>query len=253
MYNNIVITGANSPYYQSLLTLISSIHKDSFELVDMIVVYDFGLEPLEREQLNTLEKVLVIDIVKDFPFYNNISTIKTKCHFLKMYTLHHSLGLSNNVLWLDAGVCALKSLKPIFDLIDTDDIFLVGDVHINKNFTHKKCSEIMSASEKELNDHHLSSGIFGFKTTGKYLQLINDSWEYSKIDGVIDGFEDNHKHDQSVLSILASRYNCPTQDIDIYGYWTNSVRGLDGALSNGSIIFVHRRGYDNKNDLIYRK
>ena len=44
MYNNIVITGANSPYFESLLTLINSIHKDSFDLVDMIVVYDFGLD-----------------------------------------------------------------------------------------------------------------------------------------------------------------------------------------------------------------
>jgi hypothetical protein len=253
MYDNIVITGANSPYYQSLLTLINGVHKDSFDLVDMIVVYDFGLEPIEINQLNTLEKVLVINIVKDFPIYENISTIKTKSHFLKMYSLHHSLGLSKNVLWLDAGVCSLKSLNPIFDLIKTDDIFLVGDVHINKNFTHKKCSEIMSASEKELNDQHLSSGIFGFKTNGKYIKLIKDSWKYSQIEGVIDGFDDNHRHDQSVLSILASRYNCPTQDIDIYGYWTDSIRDLNGALSIGSVIFVHRRGYENKNNLIYKK
>lgn len=253
MYNNIVITGSNSAYYQSLLTLISSIHKDSFDLVDMIVVYDFGLEPLEKGQLNTLEKVLIIDIVKDFPFYDNISTIKTKSHFLKMYSLHHSLELSKNVLWLDAGACSLKSLKPIFDLIDTDDIFLVGDVHINKSFIHKKCSEIMSASEKELNDQHICSGIFGFKTNGKYFKLIKDSWEYSQIEGVIDGFVDNHRHDQSVLSILTSRYNCPTQDIDIYGYWTDSVRDLNGALSIGSVIFVHRRSYNNKNNLIYKK
>ena len=251
-YNNIIITGANSHYYQSLLTLISSIHKDSFDLVDMVFVYDFGLDNLEIEQLNRLEKVSVMDIEKNFIIYNTISTTKTKSHFLKMYSLYNSIVLSKNVLWLDAGVCALKSLKPIFDLIERDDIFLVGDVHINRNFTHKRCSEVMSATEKELNDNMLSSGIFGFKPNGKYIELIKDSWKYSQIEGVIDGYEENHRHDQSVLSILASRYNCPTQDIDIYGYWTDSNRDLNSALRLGSVIFVHRRGYDNKNHLKFK-
>ena len=56
MYTNIVITGANSPYFESLLTLINSIHKDSFELVDMIVVYDFGLDQTEINRLKSLKK-----------------------------------------------------------------------------------------------------------------------------------------------------------------------------------------------------
>ena len=180
MYNNIVITGANSPYFESLLTLINSIHKDSFDLVDMIVVYDFGLDQTEINRLKSLKKVLVVNIVKDFQIYETISSIKTKCHFLKMYTLFHSMGLSKNVLWLDAGACALKSLKPIFDVIESDDIFLVGDIHLNKNYTHKKCVEIMSATESELNDTQLSSGLFAFKSNGRFKQLILDSWEYSK-------------------------------------------------------------------------
>ena len=60
MYNNIVITGANSPYFESLLTLINSIHKDSFELVDMIVVYDFGLDQTEINRLKSLKKIMIV-------------------------------------------------------------------------------------------------------------------------------------------------------------------------------------------------
>ena len=136
MYKNIIITGANSIYFESLLTLISTVHKDSFELVDMIVVYDFGLDQTEINRLKSLEKIMIVDIVKDFQIYEGISSIKTKCHFLKMYTLFHSMSLSKNVLWLDAGACALKSLEPIFNVIESEDIFLVGDIHLNKNFTH---------------------------------------------------------------------------------------------------------------------
>jgi hypothetical protein len=251
IYNNIVITGANSSYFESLLTLISSIHKDSFDLVDMIVVYDFGLDQTEISQLKLLKKIMVFDITKNFQIYDGISSIKTKCHFLKMYSLFHSTSLSKNVLWLDAGVCALRRLDSIFNIIESEDIFLVGDIHLNKNYTHNRCIEVMNATEKELMDKQLCSGIFGFKSNGKYNHIIIEGWEYAQIEGCIDGFENNHRHDQSVLSILSSRYDCPTQDIDIFGYWTDVNRNLEKAIELNSVIFVHRRGYDNKKNLIY--
>ena len=251
MYKNIIITGANSIYFESLLTLISTVHKDSFELVDMIVVYDFGLDQTEINRLKSLKKIMIVDIVKDFQIYEGISSIKTKCHFLKMYTLFHSMSLSKNVLWLDAGACALRSLEPIFNVIESEDIFLVGDIHLNKNFTHKRCVEVMNATEEELMDNQLWSGLVGFKSDGKYSRIITEGWNYSQIEGCVDGFEDNHRHDQSILSILASRYNCPRQDIDIYGYWTDVNRKLENALQINSVIFAHRKGYDNKNYLIY--
>ena len=76
MYKNIIITGANSPYFESLLTLISSVHKDSFELVDMIMVYNFGLDNTEIEKLKSLKKVKIVEVPKDHPTYTLISSVK---------------------------------------------------------------------------------------------------------------------------------------------------------------------------------
>ena len=39
MYKNILVTATNSPYYESLLTLISGVHKHSLNVVDKIFVY----------------------------------------------------------------------------------------------------------------------------------------------------------------------------------------------------------------------
>jgi hypothetical protein len=50
---------------------------------------------------------------------------------------------------------------------------------------------------------------------------------------------------------LATRYNCPKQDIEIYGYWTDLHRTYQKAMEQGVVIFVHRRGYENKQNLIY--
>ena len=44
MYRNIVITAANDLYFESLKTLISSIHQHSFDTVDQIFVYDLNLD-----------------------------------------------------------------------------------------------------------------------------------------------------------------------------------------------------------------
>jgi hypothetical protein len=256
MNKNIIITGANSPYYEGLLTLINSIQKHSYDIIDEIVVYDFGLCDEEINRLNSLDKVSVIDIrdeVKNnYLVYDTFSSTKTLCHFLKMFALKHSMLLSENVCWVDSGSMTLKSVKPIFDELETEHIFVVGDVHLNKNYTHKKCIEIMSATESELNDVQLSSGLFGFKSNGKFKQLILDSWEYSKQEGCVDGFEENHRHDQSVLSILCSRYNVKKNDIDIYGYWTDYNRTYQKAIEIGAVIFAGRRGIYQYSELKYK-
>jgi hypothetical protein len=109
----------------------------------------------------------------------------------------------------------------------------------------------MNASEKEMNDSQIWSGLFGFVSNGKYENLVSESWNYTLTDGCIDGFNENHRHDQSILSILVSRYNCLRQDIDMYGYWTDSNRNLDTAKNYGSVIFVHRRGYRDIKNLLY--
>jgi hypothetical protein len=141
---------------------------------------------------------------------------------------------------------ALKSIKEIFDIIEDEDVFCVGDSHLNKNFTKDSCIQIMNATESELNDVQLSSGIIGYKVGGRYEKLFDEAFELSKIKGCVVGDEQNHRHDQSVYSILASRYNVKKQDIDVYGYWTDLNRNLKTAIDIGAVIFVHRRGhYDN--------
>jgi hypothetical protein len=254
-YNKIIITGANSPYFESLLTLISSLHLNSFDSYDKILVYNFGLSEYELDFLGKLKKVEVIEIIEklklEVPFFENMSSVKTKCHLQKMFTLYDSINLSDYFIWIDAGAMCLKDINVIFDSLVKDDIFLVGDSHLNINYTHKVCQEIMSATSEELNDKQIWSGLVGVKSEGKFKELILKGWDYSCVEGCIDGYEENHRHDQSVLSILSSRYSCKLQDIDLFGYWTDSYRNLERAKEIGSVIFVHRRGHNDKTNLIY--
>jgi len=251
MYKNILVTATNSPYYESLLTLISGVHKFSVDIVDKIFVYNLGLDESEIKNLNKLKNVEILE------FPENLSELhpkfmEPKSYVYKIYCMYNSSKLGENVLWMDSGACPLKSIDVIYQKINEDEIFLVGDIHTNRDYTHTDCRNCISASEDELNGKQLWAGLVGYKSNGKYQNIFDESYKLSLIHGCLDGNQENHRHDQSILSILTHRNDCPRQDIDIYGYWTDWNRNLSIALEIGSVIFAHRRGHSDKSNLIYK-
>jgi lipopolysaccharide biosynthesis glycosyltransferase len=250
--SNIVITAANNVYYETLVTLVASIHRTSYDVVDKIYVYDLGLDQSEIDRINSFDKCEVLDLpnlLGELPFEDYL---KPKGHAYKCFCLYDSKKLGDNILWLDAGVMVLQSLSVMFDTIENEGIFCVGDSHLNKNFTRPECVKIMEATESEMNDVQLSSGIIGYKTNGKHVHIFDEAFEYSKIEGCVVGDDNNHRHDQSVYSILISRYGIRKHDIDVYGYWTDINRNLETAKNNNAVIFVHRRGHHDTNGLKYK-
>jgi hypothetical protein len=250
MYKNILVTATNSPYYESLLTLISGVHKHSLNVVDKIFIYNLGLDINEIKTLNSLKNVEVLEFPENLTLIHP-KFMEPKSYVYKIYCMYNSSKLGENVLWMDSGACPLKSIDVIYQKINEDEIFLVGDIHTNKNYTHTDCRNCISASEDELNGKQLWAGLVGYKSNGKYQHIFDESFKLSLIPGCLDGNQENHRHDQSILSILTHRNDCPRQDIDIYGYWTDWNRNLGVALEIGSVIFAHRRGHNDKLNLIY--
>ncbi len=176
----ILIASFNSLFFKAAITLISSLHKTSINTIDKIIIYNLGLKKIEKNFLNSLKKVEIIEypeFLNNFwEGYINPTTFAWKC-----FAIWDAKRFGDNILYLDSGAMALRDLKIIYEIINKDEIFLVGDKHINKNWTHEKCFEIMKANDSEINDFQLWAGIFGYKVNGKYQQLINDAFEYSKI------------------------------------------------------------------------
>ena len=251
MVKNLVITATNSPYFDSLLTLISSIHEHSFNVVDEIVVFNLGLTKTEISRLDDIEKVRVVNFTAE-EMNSHPHFMSPKWHVYKLTCLKNGFNMGKNVLWLDSGVCAISSIQVIFDKIEQDDIFFVIDTHLTKTYTHSDCQKIMSATDSELESNIISSGIFGYKSEGRHQRIINEAHTYSLIPGCCDGDQENHRHDQSILSILKSRYGCPSNDIDIYGYWTDFGRNLQTAKQIGAVIFVHRRDHYDIRNIVYK-
>lgn len=249
--NNIIITATNSLYYESLLTMISSVHKHSFKTVDQIFIYNLGLDLEQISILNSIECVTVVNFSDDDK-NSHPKFMEPKSYVYKIHCLKDAKKFGNHILWIDSGAMFLKSCDSIFKEIKDKNIFLVGDTHLNKNYTHSDCIRHMSASESELNDTQIWAGLVGYNINGHYMSFIDEAYRYAMIPGCLDGNQENHRHDQSILSILASRYNIYKNNIDIYGYWTDTNRTLQQALEIGSVVFAHRRGYNDRSDIIYK-
>jgi hypothetical protein len=249
--SRILITSCNSAYFRSCVTLIASIHRTSMDIVSRIIVYDLGLRWRERCFLNALRKVTVVDYPPALnQFYEGY--LEPRQFAWKCFALQDARKYGPYVLYLDSGAMALKNIKVIYDIIEKEDIFLVRDKWKNFQWTTSRHFEIMQASEKEKNDFQLYAGILGYKAGGRYQKLIDEAFEYSKIKDCIFGeavIRDpamprllGHRHDQSIYSVLASRYDCPRQDIGIFGEWR-------GILSDKQVIYVHRCKYSRKDGL----
>ena len=262
----ILVTACNEPYFDTCLTLISSIHHTSLASVDRIYVYNLGLTAAHITALNSLYKVEVRDFETLQGQYPNMDPDffykKPHCCAWKQVSLNDASDQDGDlILWLDAGVLLLKSAQEIFDLIARDDIFLVRDNWHNYTWTHPKCALIMKATEKELRDYQLCAGIQGYKKGGAYQKMMDEALKYSLIRECIDGHLSchygqlipgeeilGHRHAQSILSILASRYHCPTHSIYRYGEW----RTLEQCQKQDSVIWVHRRQHHDHSHLKWR-
>lgn len=242
---NVLVTACDSLYFSACLTLIASIHRLSFDDVDKILVYNLGLTEDEKKHLNRLEKVQTIDFKLDESFFPEYLTPKQ--HAWKAYVMKDSGNYGDLVLYLDSGVVTVKNIKCMYDIIERDDVFIVAGGSENYIYTHKKCFQIMNATEKERNALDICSGMMGYKVNGKYqVNFIDEALKFSKIKDAVFGSHENHRHDQSIYSILCCRNKTPKQDIYIYGEW----RGI--KVSPDQVIYVHRRWHNDFNGLRYK-
>ena len=67
----------------------------------------------------------------------------------KCFVLRDARKYGPYVLYLDSGTVVLKNIKPIYDFIENEDIFLVGSQWKNFQWTTPKCFSIMKATEKK--------------------------------------------------------------------------------------------------------
>ena len=183
-----VVTSFTSAYFQQGLNLIASLHRLGPQACSLILVYDIDLTPEQRERLSGLDRVAVRSYPPEtaafFEGYMAPKNYAYKCAAI------HAAGLlvqpGDRVLWIDAGVVAVRAIDEIFDIIARTGAFFVdhddkpGWPFHNATFTHPEAARRLGATGRELLAPHLCSCLLGFAKDGPAQPLIDQAYALSQ-------------------------------------------------------------------------
>lgn len=205
----IIVSGADSSHFKSLVQLIKSVIH--YEPWSKLMIYDLGLIKAESDFIRTnFPQVLlrVFDYSK-YPSYFNIK-IKAGRFAWKPVIVHEVLNeFQKIVVWLDAGCLITQPLYQIRNVIKKHGFYSPISGGTIKEWTHPQTLEYMKVPEEMFNNRNLAGTVvavnFNYPDALKLVKL----WEeYASIEECIaprGATKQNHRYDQSILTILAYR------------------------------------------------
>lgn len=206
-----IITGANAPYFDSLMThLLPSIEK--YEKNAYVIVWDLGLYP---EQKNAVTRYLadkygrgeVISYPeKDLPAHYSI---EAGTYAFKSYCIWKTMCMcqTEQYLWLDAGceiserLLAERNLMRLYGFYSpysSTDIISLTHPDVMDAFASRLCHY----EHKSM----LTGGVVGLSVQSRFaIGLLAQWYNESKVQALLapeGSNKSNHRQDQSLLSLI---------------------------------------------------
>lgn len=111
----------------------------------------------------------------------------------------------DQILWLDASVFAVKSVKPIFDWIEANGVFMEHAGHRAGKWCPEGVREYFGLSRTSVNKMPMySAGFTGIDFTNPIGVKFFEAWQKSMTDGMFKGSWTDHRHDMTCGSIIAN-------------------------------------------------
>lgn len=207
-----LITACSNKYYPSVLNLIGSL-KANYPLHPPLYIYDLGLAPVFKRQLEKIADVKVLA-------QPNFCSFWKSCYTWKTYIF--TVPLADLNFYLDAGGLVLAPLDEIFSRIEADDYFaLTVDPKLPlEKITPREFKPLFKGAEKFYSSPCLAAGIFGFKRNSRLTKIL-ETLRAAAEAGLTLGFSPDEKwrnrgknknqftrdcqifrHDQTLLNLL---------------------------------------------------
>lgn len=203
-----------------------------------------------------------IDDIKETDFYKKnteiFATPKGIGYWLwKPYIILKSLEKMRDndiIIYADCGIEILHSLNPLISLLDKQDIILFANSNFhNTLWTKRDCFVLMDCDEEKYwNGQHCDAAFCLFKKTeftinflkkwicfGENINIISDLPNICGKENFNDFIE--HRRDQSILSLLAIKYNIklhrmPTQFGNHYKFTSLRINGEFNCLNQANQV-----------------
>ncbi len=221
-------TVSDDKHFPLLLNLIGSVHKNNFNELKEIMVFDLGLSKENKNTLSKIEKVSLNEIEKTNPYIlKDIQTDKQRfvkgLFSWKPVIIKQALDKYDNILYLDAGTTVLKPLNNLFEYLNQNGYLFFDCGHSIKWMSTQNVINKFELTKEEnkwiLNDNTfgIDAGFQGV-TRKIYDEYVLPMYELSKDINIF--FDDGScpdgwgtgRHDQTLFSILVQKlkYNIIT-------------------------------------------
>lgn len=166
--------------------------------------------PLINRQQTEFQKHLNCD----YFHFSNFEEINSPSHSnipyaFKPYAIKKVKDMGYDiVLWADSPVYPIKNMTPILNKLKTKGVLLIDNVGWSiASYTNDKCLELLQMDKKKAEKSKMVMACFmAFDFRTELANKIFDEYYHHATTGAYNGEWTNHRHDQSVISILAVKH-----------------------------------------------
>jgi hypothetical protein len=214
---------SDSKHFPLLLNLIGSIHKLNFDDLEVIFVYDLGLDINQINQLENIQKLEIKNVEKTNS--DILTNIQTDHHrwvkglfSWKPVIIRDMLNYYDSFLYVDAGTTFLKPINNLFNHINENGYLFFDCGHSIKWMTTQYVIEKLNLQTENnlwlLDDvtHGIDAGFMGISKKIEK-DFVDTMYEFSKDmklffdDGTCPNGWGTGRHDQTLFSIIAKKNN----------------------------------------------
>jgi GR25 family glycosyltransferase involved in LPS biosynthesis len=246
-----LVTAANAPYIASALLLVQTAKRYEPVTTEMVCYVWPDVTAEHRGALKSAGAT-VLDLPAGEAFgWPAAADFWNPQHFAwKLWILQEEAQRSErgtHVLYMDAGIEAVRSLEPLWKTIaEKGHLFIEDPEQVNRTWCHPTFCKELAVTEEELAAQQLWAGCLGFRTdSAASLSVVKAAWEIaSQKREVIVGHKwqpyseicKGHRHDQSILSVLTHRQTCAR--VPLATVYCDRARRT--AEMRGVPLYVHR-------------
>lgn len=216
-------TASDDRFFELILNLIGSIHKNDYANVGMIAVFDLGMNPEQRALLQRIEKVGVFSVEQKNPqlltlFQTDTDRFVRGWFAWKPVIIKQALDMFPYILYVDAGTTILKPMEALFAHIRAHGYFLFDIGHANALRITKPVVEYMRntlsiADQQKVFDPgtmQLDGGCQGLSRCVYHdyvypVYLMSSDLNLFMDDGSAQLGFGQARHDQTLFSIIAKK------------------------------------------------
>ena len=201
----VIAMGADWSHATPLLNLLFSL--DRYEPATRVIVYDLGLASVTRDILRRQRRTVVPFRYHDYPPHIRLETIRN-CAWKPALVRDAMQREGLPLLYLDAGNLVHAPLVKIRRELATTGFYSPVSPHDVKKWTHPGTLAAMQVEPELLDLRNRNGAVIGFGA-GDVARGLLEAWYEAAIRPEIivppGSSRENHRFDQSVLTILAAR------------------------------------------------